>query len=218
MAEELQHLIDRIQKEALDQAEAKAADILAKAKAKAAALVSDAEGHAADILAKAEKDAQVFAERAEKTLEQSARDLLITVGQGVGNILDDIVAGSVAQALDASTVCEMLAHMAEQCVHLPHETRLEILVSPEDQQQIVQYFAEQYRKKLVQGVEIHTDNEVLKGFKVSMRQNQVYLDFTDEAIAEAICEFLRPRLAKIVRRAADMEKTRPAGAAPAPSQ
>ena len=77
MAEELQHLIDRIRAEAIERAEAEAARILAQAREKAAAEVREAERRAREIIAKAERDAAVFAERAQRSLEQAARDLLI---------------------------------------------------------------------------------------------------------------------------------------------
>ncbi|WP_051261630.1 hypothetical protein [Desulfovibrio inopinatus] len=206
MAEELRHLIERIQNEAVGEAEAKAVEIVAKAKAQAAALVDDARYEAKAIVETAKKDSEVYVERSRKTLEQAARDLLITVGQGVENILDDIVAAAVDQALDVTTVQNMLVSMAGQCALMEGETRLEILVSPEQQEEIIKYFADQYRKQLIRGVELHVDNEILKGFRVSFRHDEVYLDFTNDAIAEAMSEFLRPKLSRIVRRAADMEQ------------
>ena len=54
MAEELQHLIDRIQKEAVQAAEDKAGHILSQAKEKAAAMVKEAEAKAKASLAKAD--------------------------------------------------------------------------------------------------------------------------------------------------------------------
>jgi V/A-type H+-transporting ATPase subunit E len=55
------------------------------------------------------------------------------------------------------------------------------------------------------GLELHVDNEILKGFKVSFADDHVYLDFTQEAIAEALTTFLRPKLAEIVGRVAKGE-------------
>ncbi len=205
MAEELRHLIDRIQNEAVAEAEAKAVEIMAKAKAQAAAMMDEAKKEAKSIVETAKMDAEVYVERSQKTLEQAARDLLITVGQGVENILDDIVAVAVDQALDVSTVQNMLVSMAGQCALMAGETRLEILLSPEQQDAILKYFADQYRNQLIRGVELHVDNEILRGFKVSFRHDEVYLDFTNEAIAESMSEFLRPKLARIVRQAADIE-------------
>mgnify|MGYP000635279038 FL=1 len=204
MSEDLQHLIERIQKEAIGEAEAKSAKIVSQAKEKAAALVRDAEARAREIVAKAEQDSQVFVERSRKTLEQAARDLLITVGQGVENILEDIVGESVDQALDTQFLKDMLLRIAQAYVERGGaENRIQILIGEKDQQEIVRFFAEQYRQHLVQGVEIHTDTGIFKGFRVAISDRHVVHEFTKKAIAEALCAFLRPHLAEIVHRAAE---------------
>ena len=83
MAEDLQNLLDRIQKDGVEQAEAQAETILAQARDKAAAILREAEKQAAETRVGAEKDAEVFVERSTKTLEQAARDFLISVGRSV---------------------------------------------------------------------------------------------------------------------------------------
>ncbi|MBN1269187.1 MAG: hypothetical protein JXB04_06330 [Kiritimatiellae bacterium] len=203
MAEqELQHLIDRIRKEAIDTAEKEAADIVSKAKAKAAALVKEAEENARKRLEKADHDAQAYTARSVKTLEQAARDLLITVGQGVENILSDLVAEAVEEAMNVEVLEKMLVKIAEACAQHEGDTRVQFLIGPKDKETLVKFFAERYREKLIQGVELHVDNEIFKGFKVSMVDDHMYHDFTGEAIAEALTNFLRPDLAEIVHRVA----------------
>ena len=56
MAEDLQYLMERIQKDAVDKAEAEAAAIIARAKDKAAEIVKAAEAEASAKLEKADKD------------------------------------------------------------------------------------------------------------------------------------------------------------------
>lgn len=206
MAEELQHLIERIQKEAVEKAEQEAAEILAKAKEKAAAIVREAEEKARAKLEQAEKDSQIFAERSRKTIEQAARDLLISVGQGVENILKDLVAEAVDEALTIEVLQQMLVKMAEAYAARGGEgTRIDLLISPKDRDALIKFFAERYRQRLIRGAEIHVDNELFKGFRVSFVKDHVYHDFSKEAIAEALTQFLRPQLAEIVHRVAREE-------------
>ena len=63
MAEDLQYLMERIQKDAVDKAENEAAAIIAKAKEKAADIVKAAEAEASARLEKADKDAEAFSKR-----------------------------------------------------------------------------------------------------------------------------------------------------------
>jgi V/A-type H+-transporting ATPase subunit E len=203
MPDDLQHLMERIRKEAIDSAQAEADRLIDQAREQAAALVRDAEARAKTTLEKAEQDARVHAERSQRTLEQAARDMLITVGQGVENILRDIVGNSVNGALDTEFLQRMMLAIAQAyCAKEGQESRIQFLISQQDQKAIVDFFADQYRRRLVKGVEIVTDNGVLKGVRVAIKDEQVQHDFTAEAIAEALVQFLRPHLAEIVHRAA----------------
>jgi V/A-type H+/Na+-transporting ATPase subunit E len=207
MAEELQHLIDKIHAEAIKKADDEAAQIESKAKEKAAALVKEAEQKAKDIIAKAEKDAEQYTERSTRTLEQVARDLLITVGQGVENILDDLVKESLDEALDIQVVKKMLERMVETYMARGgKERRIALLVNPDEQEELIKFYAGRYREKLKGTLEIKPDDHVIKGFRVSFVDEHAHHDFTKEAIAEALSKFLRPHLSEIILRVAREEK------------
>lgn len=202
MAEELQPLLEQIRKEGVEKAEAQAAEILAQAKARAAQTVREAETKAKELVTKAQADAEIYTERSTATLEQAARDLLITVGQGIENIISDIISESVDSALKIEVLEQMMVKMAQSCAERQGETRIELLIGEQDQRDLVKFFAQKYREKMIHGIELHVDNEILKGFRVSFADDHVYLDFTSDAIAGALTAFLRPKLAAIVSRVA----------------
>ena len=203
MAIELQHLIDRINQEAVEKGEQEANRIVARAREQAAALVREGEAAARAHLDKAEKDSEVFVERSTRTLEQAARDLLISVGQAVENIIADIVSDATDEALDPDTLKRMMVKMAQAYAERNGtESRIEVLVGKEDQSELVRFFARQYRHRLVRGLNIRADAGVRRGFRVILDNDRVHHDFTRPAIAEALGNFLRPHLAEIVFRAA----------------
>lgn len=200
MAEELKHLIDQIQKEGIEKANEQAEAILSQAKAKAGKLVDEAELKAADIVKKAEADAAAFAERSVRTLEQAARDLLITVGQGCENVVSATLAQQVDKALSGDLLEKMILKVIEQ-----HQGEgAEISMSEEDRKALASFCAKLV-KKSGKPIELQTDAEVLSGFKVTFKGDNAYLDFTGEAIATALASFLRPELAKIVGKVAREE-------------
>ena len=203
MAEELQHLIDRIQKEAVDRAEQDAQRIVSSANEKAADIVREAELSAKKIIEKADSDSQAYTERSIRALEQSSRDVLITVGQGVENILSDLVVEALDEVMDIDVLKKLVVKISEAYVAREGEvSRVDFLISQADQKELVRFFGERYRKHLGQGLEVHVDNEIVKGFKVSFVDDHIQHDFTKEAIAEALSNFLRPHLSEIVHRAA----------------
>lgn len=202
MTEELQHLIDKIQSEAIDTADRRAMEIEAEAREKAASVLQQADDRAREIVEMAEQEAVAFTERSKKTLEQSARDLLITVGKGVEQIITGIVAGDVKEALTPDLLAQMLLKIAESFADRKDEADLKVLLNPEDKAKVLEYFKARSVEKLINGTELLTDSEIFKGFKISFADRHVYHEFTDEAIAEAVGSFLRPNLAEIVHRVA----------------
>lgn len=203
MAEELQHLIEKIQSEAIHKAEAEAKEIQSKAKEKAATIVKEAEEKAEKRLAQAEKDAEQFSARSQQTLEQAGRDLLIAVGQGVENILESLVGEALDEAMDIKVVQDIIARMTDTYLTQDGKARrAELLVPAGDEDKLVKFFADRYRKKLGDSVEIRPDRALTRGFRVSFKDEHAQHDFSKEAIAEALSAFLRPHLSAIILRAA----------------
>ena len=83
MAEELQQLLEKIQRDGVDKANAEAAAIVAKAKAEADAIVKKAQEDAAAAEAKGKADAEAYAARAKETISQAARDTVLKVKDDV---------------------------------------------------------------------------------------------------------------------------------------
>lgn len=192
MAEELKHLIEQIQKEGVDKASSEADSIISQAKEKAAKIVADAEAKAQDALKKAETESAAFAERSVKTLEQAARDLLITVGQGCEKVVTETLGKEVDSAVSGDVLQKMITDVVVQ-----GNANASVTVSEADKAALASLCAD-IAKTSGSNVELVSDNEVLSGFKVTFEGKNVSLDYTGEAVADALAAFLRPELAKIV--------------------
>lgn len=201
MAEELQHLIERIRKEGVESGEKAADSLVAEAKKKAAGIVADAQKQAKDLVAKAEKDAEAFAVRGKQTLQQAARDLLISIGGSVGDVVGGIVDEKVAQALSPETMGQMLVKLAE--AYGQGGAGIEAMLGEQDAAAVKAYIAKEYQGKLAAGIQIESAKGIFKGFRVGVKGGQVFHDFSADAIAESLSNFLRPELAEIVKKAAE---------------
>ena len=203
MAEELQHLIERIRKEGVESGEKAADSLVAEAKKKAAAIVAEAQKQAKDMVAKAEKDSAAFAERGQATLRQSARDLLISIGGSVGDVVAGIVDAKVGAALTPDLMAQMLLKLAEAYAKDGAAGGIVAMLGEADAVAVKAAFAKEYQGKLAAGIQIESRKEIFKGFRVGAKGGQVFHDFTKEAIADSLSNFLRPELAQIVKKAAE---------------
>ncbi len=203
MTEELQPLIDKIRKEAIEKAEQEADRILSEAREKAAAEVKGTEEKAAAMITQAEKDAEQFSARSIQTLEQAARDVLIRVGEGVERIFDELVRDAADDVLSMEALKDIVLKMAETYIDGENrERRVQWLVSPEDQKTLEEFFAGRLGRKMSGGMDVRADDRIGKGFQVSLVDQHVHHDFSRDAVAEALSHYLRPRLAEIVFRVA----------------
>jgi V/A-type H+-transporting ATPase subunit E len=193
MAEELKHLIEQIQKEGVEKANEQAETIISQAKDKAARIVTEAEEKAHNLLKKAQTESEAFAERSVKTLEQAARDLLITVGQGC----EKVAAGTLGRAVDTTLSADFLEQMIKSVIEQGKGSGVVLSVSEADKAALTAFCAD-LTKQSGKQIELVSDSEILSGFKVGFKDQSVYLDYTGEAVAEALSAFLRPELAKTV--------------------
>lgn len=199
MAEQLQHLIDRIRQEGVENGEKTAEALVAEAKKKAAAIVAEAQKKAQEATAKAEADAKAFAERGRQTLQQAARDLLISIGGSVGRVVSGVVDAKVGAALTPETVGQMLVKLAAS---YGSAENLTVALGEADAAALKGGVSKEVNDMLAKGLQIESDREIFKGFRLGTKGGQVFHDFTKEAIAESLANFLRPDLADVVKKAA----------------
>lgn len=207
MAEELQSLLEKIQKDGIDRAETEAKSIVGNAQAKAAALIKDAEARAARIVEDANKESKALIERGGKSLEQAARDVVLSVRDAISRMFAGVVRHNVARVLDRETLARLLvdavkAYMAGAA----KGTRLDVLLPQAQADELARHLLGSLSEELRKGVDVRGDDRVLTGFHIRVTKEEVVHDFSEAAITTAICELLRPNLAEVVRNAMDPKK------------
>ncbi len=198
MAEELQGLLDRIQKDGIERAETEAAQITADAKARAKAIVAEAENQAKALLAKAEADSGLFRQRSESAVSQAARDVILSVGEAVTETLQAIVARQVDAAMNTDALPGFIQEAIRAYASAQGDTAIEVLLSEQQKEAVTAYFMKAFAGKMKGGLTIRGSRGVISGFTVTLKDSGVQHDFTGEALTSAIGQLLRPQLARIV--------------------
>ena len=191
MAEELQQLLEKIQHDGVEKANAEAAAILAKAKADAAAVLKDAETKAAALRAQAETDARAFEERARKTISQAARDTVLAVKASLGKLFDKLLAQDVSAALADPAEAARLALAAVKDLGA---VQADVAVGAT----LAAALKAQLAADAAKGVQVVLDETTGAGFALRLDGGRVEYDFSEAAIAAALAKRLRPDLARLV--------------------
>ena len=191
MAEELQSLIEKINRDGVERANAEAERIVSEAKAKAATIVDDAKAKADQYAKDAEKKAAESAERASETIRQASRDAVISVENAVSRLLERLLKSNVDAALaDPATAASVAAEAVRELVG-PGEISSGGKVTDAIRSQL----AAKGSFKVV------LDETLGSGFMVRLEGGRVEHDFTGATIAEELAKRLRPDLAKLMSEA-----------------
>ena len=191
MAEELQSLIERINRDGVAKAKAEADQIVAAAKEQAASLVRAAKAEADQHAAAAKEEEKAAAARAEETLRQAARDAVISVERAVERLLERVLVQNVDAALaDPATAAALVADAVRGIAATG-----EIAAGPK--------IADALRAQLAANgnLTVVLDETLGTGFKVSLEGGRIEHDFTGGAVAAELAKRLRPDLAKLMREA-----------------
>jgi len=190
MSEDLQSLLEKINREGVEKANAKAEEIVSAAKAKAEATVKAARAEAEAAKAESEKAAADYAARAAETISQAARDTILKVGEAVTRLLTELLAKDVEKALGDPTTVQKLVGEAIQGLVGKTEVAVPAKLAPALKAQLA-----------AQGnFTVVTDDTLGTGFAVRLDNGRVEHAFTGEAIATELARRLRPDLAKLVVR------------------
>ena len=192
MAEELQQLLEKIQHDGVEKANAEAAAIISKAKAEAEACKKAAAEEAAAATAKAEAEAKASAERAEKTIQQAARDTIREVKNALDALFENLLAKNVNAAL--STPGEA-AKIALDAIRSLNADDAEVAANEKLAAALKAQLAADAASK---GVKVVLDPSVGSGFSIRLDGGRVEYDFSEAAISAAIAKRLRPALAALL--------------------
>lgn len=202
MDQNLQSLIERIQREGIEAAEKEVSRVVGEAHSQAEAIVRAAEEKGSLIRRKAEEDGNKFLQRGIDSLEHASRDMLLEIVVRIEEIFTGIIEDNVSESLNEEFMRHLITKMIDHFVTGQGGRSVEVFVNPEEAEALMRYVHASYGADIAGKATMTADGEVFRGFKVGIANGKAYLDFTYEALAETLSSFLRPQLAEILNKAA----------------
>ena len=186
--EDLQGLLEKINRDGVEKADAEAKRIVEDARTKADAIVKEALAAAEKSKSESEQAAAAYAARAAETIRQSARDIVIGVKDSVTALLENLLAKDVDKALaDEKTAGEVVSAAIKDLTG-PGEIRCGEKLAATLKSQV----------SSLKSFVITTDANLGTGFTVKLDGGRVEHTFTGETIAAELAKRLRPDLAKLL--------------------
>ena len=194
MTQDLQHLLEKIQRDGVDKAKADADKLVEAARAQARSILDAAKAEAAKVKDDARVEAEAFEHRAEETVRQSSRDTLLSVEKAVTALLTNLLLKDVNTALNST---ELVSGLVVEAVktYLCGKGSIEVATAAK--------LADSLRAKLAAeaatGVTVVTDETIGTGFRVKLADGRIEHTFTGAAVADSLAKQLRPRLAALMK-------------------
>jgi V/A-type H+-transporting ATPase subunit E len=201
MPEDLNGLLEKIRRDGVEAAQAKAREIEAEAARRAEEKIRSAEKEAARMIEQARAEIAKAEAGGRQSLKQASRDTLISLHQAIASSLERIVSAHVHKALGAEEMTRIILALVKEAGCASREKTV-ISLRKEDLEKIEKPLLAELGNELRKGITLRHSAEIKGGFTISYDSGKSYYDFTDRALAEYIAAYLKPQLAKILEEAA----------------
>lgn len=191
----LNHLIEKIKKEGIEEGKHSAEQIVKDAQTEAKSTIEKAQKDAENILAIARKEAVQFQNNSELAVKQAARDSILQLKGQVTVLFDRVFKKFVAEALTPDVLKEMIIKLAAEW---GKGESAEVILSETDLKKLESLLYSGIQKEIESGITLKAGSDVSGGFQIGLKGKNVYYDFTDESIADALKQFLKPQLKKLL--------------------
>jgi len=202
---QLEKLINKIKSEGITAAEKEADKIVKEARKKAAKITEEAEQKAEDTLAEAKKEAQKIEAKGKAALQQAQRDTILTTKEQLTELLDKVFKREVGQTLKPEFMQKMIMQMV---AHTAKDESLEFVVSEADKQKLRQLVLSNAKADLQDTVIFKVERGITSGFRVGLKDENVYYDFTDQSIADFMSEFLNPSIRELLAQPENQDQSK----------
>lgn len=200
MSESVQSLLDRIHDESITKTQQECEKLLQTARDEAKKLVEEAKNEAAAMKTNAEKEVALTISKGKESLKQAARDTLLSLRGEMEKRLTTVVDGAVkAVVATDATLAEILKTIiSEYMAKHGEENNLTVLLPAAQLKAVEALMLKALAADLKKNVEFAPSANLKSGFKLVFTGDNVVYDFSDDALTEALAEYLNPQLAALL--------------------
>lgn len=196
METKLEHLIEKIKHDGIEEARKSAQEILNQARAEAEKILKTARSESEKITQDANSKAEKIRTNGEAALRQAFRDTILVTKEKLTSLLDAVFKQEIGSVLDSDMLKKLILKMAEKF----DDGDLEVLIGPGDLPALKNFVIAKSREQLKTPVTIKVDKGISKGLRIGIKNNDVHYDFSDDSIAEFLGEFLNPAIRELLKK------------------
>ncbi len=192
----LDSLIEKIKADGVDVANKQAEEIITSAKKEADDIVKKAREKADQYQKNAESKSKTYQKNAEVAINQAARDTVLVLKEKITAILEQALLADIDKTMDKDFLKELIVKVAEVWAK---DGDVQVLVNGVDVDSLTAQLKSALNSSIESTIDVKLDKKIAHGFRIGKKDENLFYDFTDESILEALKVFLNPKLAEILK-------------------
>lgn len=197
MEVKLESLIEKIKKDGVQQAKKMAQEIIDEARKQAVDIIKEANSQAQKTKEASQEEAEHFRKNTENSLKKASRDLILALREEITGLFDKVLKRKISEQLKPEFIKELIMKIVDN-FPTKKDKPFEVLISDKETEKLKNFLIASL-KESKRDIEIKTSNTIEQGFRIGIKGDNVYYDFTDEAIAQALEEFLNPTISEMLK-------------------
>ena len=198
MSEELQSLLDKINADGIQKAEAEAAKIIADAKSEAAKIIADAKRESEAVCDLAAFEAKALKARAASAANQAARDIILQLRADLVSRLNAAVSASASSALTPELMAQLIKVLAEKFAASP-DAELTVRCAVKDTAALDAALKGALADSIKTDPVIIASPEISAGVQVEFNDSDCCFDFSEAAVSDLLAAYAGEQLSAVFK-------------------
>ena len=199
---QLQELIDKIKKDGVTAAEAKAAEIIESTNKKAESIIAAAQEKSAEIIKKSKAETERMEKASEEAITQAGRNMLLSFKDSLIKELDSLILSETTAAESKTVLEKLVPETVKAWAKNADASELSVLLNEKDLKELEKSLTASLKAEISKGLEIKPDKTLSAGFRIGVKNGAAFYDYSAESLAEMFAAYLNPKVAALLKNAA----------------
>ena len=201
--EKLQKLLEKIYNDGIKKYKHDGDYLIKNAQEKADLIVSNAKKKAELILNESILQAKQNELKSNLVIKQVARDIVILLEKNIMNRLKSCINKNVCDVFSSYNFMERIL---ERIIDIYSKEKnndkidFNVIFTSKDINKMTSYFTNKIGDSFKMNPKILEDEEMSAGLKINFKDNNFYLDYSNNSLTNIICKFVEPKLAEIIKK------------------
>ena len=126
---------------------------------------------------------------------------MLTFRENVVKELNALLKDAAQSALSADLLKSLIPEVIKNWTEKEDAKDVSVLLNKKDLDSVQSSLTASLKAELAKGLRIQMSEEVVDGFRLSLKDGEAFYDFSSESIASLFSSYLNPQTAKIMKEA-----------------